>query len=185
MFYHIRFFTSTCPLNRTFIEPSVFSWFSPSGLFTNSRKWIASLFLVAICDNLWYNKWKYNRYSSSLSKQLEWYSMKNLVFDLVKRTATQFMIFIAPWASFERSVQSKNKLISETTQCTRQLTGCNSFISKGRIAIIVSQSYHFLRQTVKSHQRQMWQTQGNGHLSWCHWCTLKCQRIKLVKVRTF
>lgn len=59
-----------------------------------------------ICDHLRY-KWKYNGCSSSLSKQLEWYSMKNLVFDLVERTATQFMIFIAPWASVDRSVKSK------------------------------------------------------------------------------
>lgn len=42
-------------------------------------------------------KWYAQSYRRNiLSKQLEWYSMKNLVFDFVNNVATQFMICIPP-----------------------------------------------------------------------------------------
>lgn len=44
-----------------------------------------------------------------LSKQLEWYSIKNLVLDLVLRTAIQFMNLIAPWDSFVGSEKTKRE----------------------------------------------------------------------------
>lgn len=44
-----------------------------------------------------------------LSKQLEWYSMKNFVLDLVLRVATQFINLIAPWDSFIGSEMTKKK----------------------------------------------------------------------------
>jgi len=46
-----------------------------------------------------------------LSKQLEWYSMKNLVFDFVNKMATQFMICIPPWGALFGSEEWNKRLV--------------------------------------------------------------------------
>lgn len=50
-----------------------------------------------------------------LSKQLEWNSMKNLVFDLVSRVATQFMIWIPPSGSLFGSERRRETALQQIT----------------------------------------------------------------------
>lgn len=54
-------------------------------------------------------------WSNILSKQLEWYSMKNLVFDFVNNVATQFMICMPPWGALLGSEKLKEQCLRQTT----------------------------------------------------------------------
>ena len=59
-----------------------------------------------------------SRRRDSLSKQLEWYSMKNLVFDFVNSVAMQFMICIPPWGALFGSEQTNDYIIAQFLICS-------------------------------------------------------------------
>lgn len=94
------------------MDPSDCSVFSPSGVFTLSvgRIYLSpSSIQTRIQRRVLCQKDK-----NLLSKQLEWNSMQNLVFDLVHKMATQFMICIPPWGALLGSVKWRTK----TSDCS-------------------------------------------------------------------
>lgn len=98
----------------------------------------------------------------SLSKQLEWYSTRNLVLDFVNSVATQFMICIPPSGAL---FGSDGKLVKTLTPPwnKQQLQSSEPW----RVL------YPVWRQIEMQLQLQKSQRQANGHLSWCQWCILQ------------
>lgn len=160
------FCTSTwCP-KRTLIDPFEWSMFSPSDVFTVS----VEIQIKRVCfhqrntfqlismqipriSHLW----------NILSKQLEWYSMKNLVFDFVNSVATQFMICIPPSCTVFGSEKGRYNVPNYNLGANNMML----FEINHRWG-----SYLAWKQTVRLLQPQMKQKLGNDHLSWCPWYIL-------------